>query len=719
MRIKCVAFLIGSLLFSVATLQASAEEGMWMLDQLGLLPFDQMKAKGLELTLEQIYNLKDAVVNVGGGSGAFVSPNGLILTNHHVAYGAIQRGSSLEQNFIQNGFLAKTQKEELHAPGYEVFITKDFKDVTSEILKGINEKMSYYDRYKAIEKNQKRLIAKCEKGGKFRCSVVEVLSGTRYYLFTYERIKDVRLVYAPPASIGDFGGEIDNWMWPRHTADFSFLRAYVAKDGSFTEYSEKNVPYQPKTYLPISTKGYKEGSFAMIMGYPGNTFRYRDSYSVDYWENHSYPYQLEMAKAMLKILEAKTEENPELAIKFAGKIKGIHNGLKNNQGMLEGLKKTRLLERKLKQEQEFKEFLAQHPELEKQYGDILPKIGELYADLRTYQYKQDALENLLGWSELLGFAYTIQKWGKEKTKKDMDREPLFQERNIPDIQDYMKEAQHNLDIPTDQVILEMLITKTVDLPEGQKIETVEKIVLGKQGEERKEAIKGFVKYLYENTKVGDVGERLKMFDMTVEELKKRNDVIINFAEELGKEDSVIQERYKSFVGGVYKLRPLFIRGMYEWKKGKLYPDANGTLRFTWGEIKGYSPRDAVRYDFITTLKGVIEKDTGEEPFDVPEVLKELCASRDFGRYAEPNIGDVVVDFVSTNDVTGGNSGSPAMNGKGEIIGLSFDGNYESMTSDFQYDPDLTRAINVDARYILFITEKVGQGHHILKELDIR
>ena len=717
MRSKVAACLIGLLLFSVAVTQTFAEEGMWMLDELKDLPFEQMKAKGLELTAEQIYDLKDAVVQVGGGSGSFVSPNGLILTNHHVAFGAIQRGSTLEQNFIQNGFLAKTQKEEIHAPGYQVLITKDFKDVTKEVLKGINEKMSYFDRYKAIEKNQKKLIAECEKGGKVRCSVVEVLSGTKYYLFIYDRIKDVRLVYAPPSSIGSFGGDIDNWMWPRHAGDFSFFRAYVAPDGSPAEYSEENVPYQPKRYLPISIKGYKEGSFAMIMGYPGNTLRYRDSYSMDMWQNHLYPQQIETAKGMLKILEVKSEESPELAIKFADRIAGISNGLKNNQGMLEGLKKTHLLERKLKQEAEFKEYLAQHPDLGKKYGDVLPRISDLYAELKTYDEKQSALDGQT--SDVLGLAYTIQKWGTEKSKKDMDREPQFQERNIPDLKDYLKEAQHDLDIPTDRLMLEMFITRAANLPEGQKIEAVEKIVQGKQGEEKKKAIQQFIQNLYENTRVADVDERLKMFDMTAEELKKKNDAMINFAAELEKEKSVIDDRYKSFVGAVYKLRPLFIRGISEWKKQGLYPDANGTLRFNWGEIKGYSPRDAVNYDYVTTLKGVMEKDTGTEPFDVPEVLKKLYASRDFGRYVDPGRGDMVVDFLSTNDGTGGNSGSPIMNGKGEIIGLIFDGDYESMTSDFQYDPDLTRSINVDSRYILFITEKMGQANRILKELEIR
>ena len=710
MTVMC-AVLIWSLLHG--------EEGMWMLDELKNLPLDKMRRRGLELTPDQIYDLKDAIVQIGGGSGAFVSPKGLILTNHHVAFDAIQRGSTLEENFIQNGFLARTGEEELPAPEYSAYVTVDFKDVTDDILQAVTDDMSYFERYQALEDAQKEIIADCEKGGNVRCEVVEVLSGTKYYLYIYERIQDIRLVYAPPSSIGEFGGDTDNWMWPRHTGDFSFMRAYVAPDGSFDEYSEENIPFRPKVYLPISTKGYDEGSFAMIMGYPGYSLRYRSSYSIDLRQNVNYPSFIEMAQAQIDVLRTAGEKDPELAIKFAGRIKDLENGLKNSQGMLEGLKKTKLLQRKLDQEKEFMNFLAKHPDLNEKYGDVLPKIGEVYDELYTYNRKQDLLGNLLYGSDLVGLAYTLVKWGIEKTKEDMERERYYQERNIPNIKERMETAQKNLDVPTDGIMLEMLMKKATELSEGQKIEAMEKVVQGKTDKEKERAIKEFVEYLYHNTKVHLPDERMRMFDMTADQLKKRGDALIDFAFELEKENKVIEDKFDAFVGAVYQLRPRLIRGMYEWKKSALYADANRTLRFTYGAVEGYSPKDAVKYDHVTTLAGVIEKDTGEEPFNVPERLKRLATKRDFGRYADPRLGDIPVDFLTTHDTTGGSSGSPTLNGRGEIIGVAFDGNYESMTSDYQYDPQLTRSINVDSRYVLFVTEKFGGATNVLEELDIR
>ncbi|UCE18997.1 MAG: S46 family peptidase [Gemmatimonadota bacterium] len=697
----------------------SGEEGMWMLDELRYLPLDKMKARGLELTAQEIYELKEAIVLIGGGSGAFVSPEGLILTNHHVAFGAIQHESTLEENFIQNGFLARTMEEELHAPEYDVYVTLDFEEVTDDILEAVNDDMSYFERYQAIEEASKELVAECEKDGKVRCEVVNVLSGTKYYLYTYERIKDVRLVYAPPNSIGGFGGDIDNWMWPRHTGDFSFMRAYVAPDGSFAEYSKENVPYKPRVYLPISTRGYDEGSYAMILGYPGYSYRYRSSYSIDLRQNVNYPSYIEMSLAQLDVLRTASQNDPELAIKFADRINSSENFLKNSEGMLEGLKKTKLLQRKLDQEAAFTQFLSEHPDMEEKFGDVLPGIEKVYDELYTYNKKQDMLQNFFYYSDLVGLTYTIVKWGIEKTKDDMDRERQYQERNIPSLRENMETAQRDLHVPTDQLMLEMLINKATELPAEQKIEAVERIVHGRTGDEKERAIKSFVAQLFGNTSVHVMNERLKMFDMTIDELKERNDSLIDFVADLEEENKVLDDKFKAFVGAVYELRPRLIRGMYEWKKSGLYADANRTLRFTYGTIKGYSPRDAVRYNYVTTLNGVIEKDTGEEPFDVPERLKQLVADQDFGRYADPKLKDIPVDFLTTHDSTGGSSGSPVINGRGEIIGVAFDGNYESMTSDYQYDYELTRAINVDARYVLFVTDKFGGAQNVLEELDIQ
>ena len=700
-----------------------AEEGMWTLDALNQLPWAEMKARGLNLSPEDIYNpkgvgLADAIIQLGGGTGSFVSPNGLIITNHHVAFQAIQRQSDAEQDFIKNGFLAKTISDEIPAKGYTARICIGFEDVTPKVLKGITDKMSYSERNDLIEKNSRELVKGVEKDDYIRANVANMLSGTKYYLYTYFVIKDIRLVYAPPRSVGEYGGDVDNWMWPRHTGDFSFMRAYVGPDGKSADYSDQNVPYKPKKYLKISLDGINENDFTMVIGYPGNTLRYRSSYSVDVWQNQIYPSQIDFCETSIRALNDLAGEDRELQIKYASRVKGLNNVLKNNQGMIEGLKKTHLLEKKRIQEAEFTKFLKQNPELDKKYGKVLPEIASVYADLWTYNHKQTALGNLFASSQLLNGANFIQRWSIQKQKKEQDREAGFSDRDIERVKKRLQIAQDQIDVPGDKKLLAIMIDKAADLPEGQKIMAVEKIVGNKTGKERQEATRKFVEDVFSRTIFTDFDKAMQLFDKSEAEIKQLNDPLIQFAAELQKENKVVQDKYDSFGGAVYKLRPQLIQGMYEWKKGSLYPDANGTIRFTYGYVKGYQPRDAVNYYWITTLKGVIEKDTGEEPFDNPNALTEIFNKKDFGRYFDKRINGVPVNFLHTTDITGGNSGSPVLNGKGEIIGVVFDGDYEAMTTDFVYDPDLTRTISVDSRYVIFIAEKLGKADNVLKELEI-
>ncbi len=710
------------LIFIIVTINF-ADEGMWTLDALNQLPWAEMKARGLNLSPEDIYNpkgvgLADAIVQLGGGTGSFVSPNGLILTNHHVAYGAIQRQSSSEQDFIRNGFLAKNMSDEIPAKGYTARLCIGFEEVTKKVLKGITDKMSYSERNDLIEKNSQALVEKAEKDDYIRANVANMLSGTKYYLFTYFVIRDIRLVYAPSRSVGEYGGDIDNWMWPRHTGDFSFLRAYVGSDGKPADYSDQNIPYKPKKYLKISLDGINKDDFTMVIGYPGNTLRYRSSYSVDVWQNEIYPSQIEFSETSIKALEELAGDDRELQIKYASQIKGLNNGLKYTQGMMEGLKRTRLLEKKRKQEAEFTDFLKQNPELDKKYGTVLPEIAKVYKELWTYNHKQTALGNLFGSSQLLSNANFIHRWSIEKQKKEKDREQGFSDRNIERAKKQLEIGRDQIDIPADKKLLAIMIDRAADLAEGQKIAVVQQVVDMKTGKERKEAAKKFVEDIFSRTIFTDFDKAMELFDKSEAEIKQLNDPLIQFAAELQKENKAIQDKYDEFVGAVFKLRPLLIQGMYEWKKGSLYPDANSTIRFTYGYVKGYQPRDAVKYNWITTLKGVIEKDTGEEPFDNPKALIELFNDKNFGQYFDQNIKDVPVNFLHTTDLTGGNSGSPVLNGKGEVIGVVFDGNYEAMTSDFVYDPDLTRTISVDVRYVLFITEKLGKADNVMKELEI-
>ncbi|MFQ6084381.1 MAG: S46 family peptidase [Candidatus Aminicenantia bacterium] len=720
---KFFLLILGSVIFFSLFFSLKADEGMFLLDQLDKNLMEKMKKMGLELSAEEIYNptgscLAKAVVRMGA-TGSFVSPKGLIVTNHHVAFGAVQRISTPENNYIENGFLARSLEEEVPAPGYNVYVLISFKDITKEILSAVKEGMTDLERYKAIEKKTKKIIKKAEKKGDVECRVASMNGGMQYYLFTYMKIKDIRIVYVPARSIGEYGGDIDNWMWPRHTGDFAFFRAYVSPDGKPAEYSKDNVPYQPESYLKISTKGVKEGDFAMIMGFPGRTMRYKTSFAIDQDQNFRYPFQIETATQLIRILEEFSQKDKDVSIKLVSRIKGLNNVLKNNQGMLEGLIRTKLLQKKRSEEEAFTEFIKTKPELQKKYGHLLPQIEALYQEQGKLQEKNALLRWMSYGSQMMNFALTINKWSIEKQKKDMEREPGYQNRDLPRIKLRLKIAQRSLVPEADREILKYFLEKALTLPPGQKFEAIERLFKANPSRPKNEIIAEFLDNLYQNTRLVSVEERVKMLEMNRKELLKLKDPFIEFAAELEKEREVLNRKRKEFSGAISRLRPLYLEGISLWKNIRLYPDANRTLRFNYGQVKGYSPRDAVRYYYLTSLSGVIEKYTGEEPFDCPDKLLKVYQEKDFGQYIDENIQDVPVNFLTTNDSTGGNSGSPVMNGKGELIGLLFDGNYEALYSDYYFNPELTRSINVDIRYVLFIAEKVDKALNVLKELGVK
>jgi len=711
-------FLVG-FLFS----NSLADEGMWLLDQIDKLPIDSLKAKGLKLNPEEIYNpkgggLSDAIVQLGA-SASFVSPEGMVITNHHVAFGAIQRASTPEHNYLRDGFYAKTKGEEIPAIGYNAYLLKFFEIVTPRVLGAVNDKMSDLERYKVIEKASKKIIKECEKGEDTRCRLAGMYGGKEYYLYTYFKIRDIRLVFAPPRSIGDYGGEIDNWMWPRHAGDFSILRAYVSKEGKSAEYSKDNVPYNSKTFLKVSSSGVKEGDFVMLIGFPGTTRRYESSFSVDEMVNHDYPKDIRTRKEIIAILEKASTEDSSVALRLSSKLKGLYNYLKKNQGMLDGFKKSGLQQQKIDNEKSLTKFLSGNPNLKAKYGEVLPELESLSTENKKYQDK----DFLIGWMsyqcEFLDFASTIYKWSLEKEKKDSEREMGYQNRDTLDTREGLRDAQVNLVPSSDEQLLRYFLKKALQLPAGQRIMAVEKIFQGKEGQDKNKVLEQFVSDLYKNTKLDSVEDRLKMYDMTNKELLKLNDSFINFAKDLEKDREEMRMRNKTFSGALNRLRPKLIQAYLDWKKGISYPDANGTIRFNYGEVRGYVPRDAVIYKYITTLTGVMEKNTGEDPFDAPKELQEVYQKKDFGSYLNKSLGDVPVDFLSTNDITNGNSGSAVMNGKGELVGLAFDGNYEAMTSDYEFDPKITRAIIVDIRYVLFLLDKVYHANGLLNEMTIR
>jgi hypothetical protein len=721
---KLSVIVAGLCILAFPPLVCQAEEGMWFLNSIDQLPIDSLNALGLELMPRQIYDpegggIADAVVRVNGSSGSFVSPEGLIITNHHVAFGAVQRQSTPEHNYLRGGFYARTRSEELPAIGYDVSVLESMEDVTGEVLGAVNDGTSDLERYRAVEKVSKKIIREAEQDKDVKCHLASMYGGSQYYLFTYLRIRDIRLVLVPPNSIGDYGGEIDNWMWPRHAGDFAFLRAYVAPDGKPAEYSEVNVPYNSKVYLALASSGIAEGDFVMLIGFPGETRRYENSYSIDQQVNHDYPRDIRTRREVISILERASAEDSSVALRLSSTIKGLYNYLKKNQGMLEAFRRAEVLRVKREEESLLSEFLSANPELKDKYGNVLSELDSLYKERRKYGDKEFVVDWMTYRSRFLDFASTIYKWALEKKKDDQDREPGYQDRDTLQTRKRLEEAQVNLVPAVDKEVLAYFLMKALQLPPGQRIAAIERIPEQGQESEKTRLVEEFVEDLYRRTRLGSVEERLRMFNMSKEELEKLNDPFIDLAGELEEEKEELRTRYKEFSGALTRLEPKLIQAYAGWKKKEFYPDANGTIRFNYGTIKGYVPRDAVIYRYITTLTGVMEKDTGEEPFDAPSELEGVYRGRDFGSHLDASLGDVPVDFLSTNDITNGNSGSPVMNGRGELVGLAFDGNYESISADYLFEPEITRAINVDIRYILFLLDKVYPAKNLLEELTIR
>jgi hypothetical protein len=721
MKAKITKFILLTVLFLVFAALSFPDEGMWTMNQLGKLPWEKMQKNGLQLTPEQIYStnstsLKDAIILLGGGTSSFISADGLILTNHHVAYGAIQSVSSVEEDRLKDGFLAKTKGEELSIPAYSAQIVVSQKDVTDEVMSAVSDTMAPESRSKAIQMKS-REIEKREKGTtEYECRVSEFYNGVKFYLFTLEVFRDIRLVYAPPTAIGNYGGEVDNWYWPRHTGDFSLMRVYIAPDGKHSKYAKENVPYQPKVFLPISNQGFREGDFAMIMGFPGRTFRYRTSPEIQLAHDETLPLSMELFKLRMDIVEGAGKNDRTTEIKYASQWRGWANVYKNYQGTLEGMKRSNIMKLRKDEERIFQEFLQSKPDLQKKYGTILSDINSMYENLKSFNQKQIALSQLMGSSGILQLANRFRNFANSFSK-DSTGELKPPASSVEELKNAIPLIFKNLSLHVDKELLTAMLLKASELPAGQQIEAVQKIIGTKTGEKRDNAIKEFIDDLYDDSKLVTPEGCLKLIGKDSDDIL--DDEFIKFSVSLDKDNSQLTATVSAFNANISKLRSKLLEATMAWKGSDIYPDANRTLRLTYGEIKSYDPRDAVHYDYETTLGGMMEKETGENPFIVPPKLRQLWENKDFGKYSDPRINDVPVAFIANLDITGGNSGSPVINGKGELIGLAFDGNWEAVVGDYVFQEHLNRTINVDARYILFILDKYSDAKNILDELVIK
>lgn len=695
---------------------AFADEGMWMPHQMQML---NLQAEGLEMDPADLYQpdgsgLMSAVVDLGGGTASFVSGNGLLFTNHHVAFGALQRASDPEHNYLQNGFLAQTTAEEIQAPGSTAGVLLSYREVTERIFAALKEGMSPLERYHAIDLAKKKLVREAEAGGPdLFAEVASMYAGNQYYLFVYKQIKDIRIVYAPPQDLGNFGGEIDNWMWPRHTCDFTFLRAYVSPEGVGVEYSPENVPYRPKVYFRIAETGLKDGDFTFIMGYPGKTYRNYSAPELQF-DIEKLERSIQNRLDYIAFFEAASQRNKAVEIKYANTLRGLLNGLKNYRGKLEGFAKADLVNKKKEIDRKFSEWANKENSRARLYSSIVEGIDNFLAsEYKDFHWKENEIASLTAYgygAALLTQAHLIVRMALEGQKPDLEREERYQERNRPKLASAIKLAERSYDLAVDKDYTILRLQKLAGLSKYETPQFLKAIV------SRPGGIPSWAETAFQTTKLTGSDYRLSLVEKTPAELKALNDPLLDFAFALEEEMAVLRKKKHMMAQQLEDLKKIYIKGMLEMRNNRMAPDANSTIRFTSGPVKGYSPRDAVYYQPFTTLQGLIEKDTGEFPFRVPEKLKTLHREKDFGNYAAPELGDVPACFLNTTNVTGGNSGSPTLNARGEIVGIVFDMTYESVIGDYYIIPEFQRVINVDIRYVLFVAEKFSGAAYLIKEI---
>lgn len=711
---RLTTLLLGFLLLFSSALKA--DEGMWLLPLLQKYNIQVMQQKGFKLTADDIYNLnqaslKDAVIIFGRGcTGEVVSDQGLVLTNHHCGYGAIQQHSTPEHDYLEDGFWANSFEEEIPTPGLTATFLIRIEDVTEQVNATFKPEMSEAERDKAAMEIGRKIARQATEGTHYTASVRSFFGGNQFFLLVYEVFNDVRLVGAPPSSIGKFGHDTDNWMWPRHTGDFSVFRIYAGKDNKPADYSRENVPYKPKHFLPISLKGINNGDFAMIMGYPGSTQRYMTSFEVQERMNILNVNRIYIRGIKQEIWLKDMQADKTVNIKYASKYAGSSNYWKNSIGMNKALKRLKVYDFKKQQEEEFTKWVLAMPERQQKYGDALNLISEAVTgrkeDLHASQYINEAL---FSGAEIVGFASMTRSLADAlKNNKTEDISKIAKS-----LKSRAENFYKNYNTPTDQKTAKAMFRIFMEnVPVNYQPDIFTTIKTKFKGDVDK-----FIDQMFAKTMFTDPAKFNAFLDKpNLKELEKDPVYataisIVSKAEEIGKAIAPFNEKLQ-------RGQRLYIAGILEMNEGKaMYPDANFTMRLTYGEVKDYFPMDAVHYDYQTTLDGVMEKEDPDNwEFVVPEKLKELYNSKDYGRYGKD--GKMPVAFISTNDITGGNSGSPVMNGNGELIGIAFDGNWEAMSGDIVFENNLQRTISVDIRYVLFVIDKYAGATRLIEEMKI-
>jgi hypothetical protein len=698
--------------------RSSSEGGLFMPQQVSTQA-EELVRLGLKLDPAQLSdplsNVLSAVVNFGGCSASFISAGGLIATNHHCATTALQHNSTPQANLLRDGFLAKSEKEERFAgPTARIYVTRALRDVSEKVRSALAPMTDDLARERALEKFEKESVAECEKDRPgTRCELKSFYGGLRYYLIEKLELRDVRLVYAPPAGIGNYGGEVDNWRWPRHTGDFTLFRAYVGADGKPAEHRAGNVPYRPTRHLALARKPLAEGDLAIVAGYPGRTSMLAVAKELESTAGWLYPRRLRMFQEYLTAIEAVTKTDPDAKIKGTGWVRRFNNYLTKHKGELEGIERGKLLDKKREDEGALRAFIASDPDRQKRYGGALAAI-EAAIDERDRTREPDlqlSAEILL--PRLVWAASLIVRMAEERAKPDVERDPDYQDRKLPDLRDELEAVDKRFHPKLDQALLTLALERATKAPAAEQTPAL-KLIAGPNPSS--ESIKSAVQKLYAGTRLADATRRRALFDKaTSAELAKSNDSLIRLAVTLRPLQREAEERYDRFVGKMLVHEANYMAALLTQKGGRVPPDANGTLRLSFGVVKPPADKGSTAF---TWLAEVVKKHQGKEPFDAPKALLDAAAEKRFGPYADATSHDVPVDFLTDLQMTNGNSGSATLDAEGRLTGLGFDGTYDSVASDWVFLPT-TRSIHVDVRYLLWVLDAVAKADWILDELGVK
>lgn len=712
---KLLALMLSAVLLTYAC-AAHAKEGLFPIQQWPVIASD-LRASGLTTFPDSLTDFPtEAIVDLENCSGALVSKQGLVVTNHYCVSGTLQYHSQLNNNYLESGFLANSFSQELPAaPETRILITTEFSDVTLQVLDGVLG-LNDRQRIEKIDQNIKNLIAQCEQDQGFRCKVPVFNEGLQYTLIKQFEINDVRLVYAPQKAVGGFGGEVDNWEWPRHTGDFAFYRAYVDSQGRGASYSKNNVPYVPKHVLKVSAKPLKEGDFVMALGFPNSTQRYARAEELDYLFNWLYPMYVQLVPEWIEVIERNAERGSEARLKYEYHLAALHKFLKSTQGQLAGARRTNLVQQRKTEEALLGEWLVNNENANASRSiEELDNIKQQQMQIK----KQQVLYRNATRSALLDMAKTLYKHAVEQQKPDNEREFGYQTRDKDRLFQQIMQFDRRVDIAVDKTQWAFLIEHYQRFPQALRINAFDQ-ALASSGPQYL-SISAKLDDFYKRTQLLNVDARLALFNARPEQFENSEDPFIKLAIVLHNIDVRLKQRQDILSGQALTLQTAYMQAVSDWKssQGKvMYPDANGTLRVSYGEVKGGSPKDGLIYEPFTRVEGVVEKHTGRAPFNAPEKQITLIKNKNYGDYADPMLETVPVNFLSDVDSTGGSSGSATLNREKELVGLLFDSTVDSVNADWGFDERTTRAIHVDSRYMLWVMEYLDNATRLIDEMDI-